>query len=70
LEGRRTGRPKGSRNLGAAWADVRWAWEHRHEDHGNPPTAGAHLWWRLADAFPDEVEEFLRSWGELPAEGD
>jgi hypothetical protein len=37
LEGRRGGRPKGSRNLAPAWRDARWGYEHRREDLVNPP---------------------------------
>jgi hypothetical protein len=66
LEGKRTGRPRGSKNLAAAWRDLLWGYEHRDEDRGKPPTAAAHLWWRFADYFPDEVEEFLQAWGVLP----
>jgi hypothetical protein len=70
LEGKRTGRPRGSKNLAAAWRDLLWAYEHRDEDRGNPPTAAAHLWWRFADCFPDELEEFVDAYGLLPAEDD
>jgi hypothetical protein len=69
LEGRRTGRPKGSRNRSGVWADawanVRWGYEHRGEDRSDPPSREAHLWWRFAYDYPDEVRDFLERWGQL-----
>ena len=69
LEGKRTGRPKGSRNRcgvwADAWADVRWAYEHRFHDRAAPPTRAAHLWWSLAAQFPDELEQWLEDCGRL-----
>jgi hypothetical protein len=65
LEGKRTGRPRGSRNLAAAWRDAVWAWEHRDEEEVCPPTAGAAVWWFLADRYPAELEEFLEAHGLL-----
>src|SRR5262245_36914700 len=66
LEGKRTGRPKGSQNHASAWRDAVWGYEHRNEDRGDPPTAGAWLWWTFASYFPDEVREFLEADGHLP----
>ena len=60
LEGKRTGRPKGSRNLASALRDAVWGYKHRYAERGDPPTAGAWLWWRLASWYPDLVEEFLQ----------
>ena len=69
LEGRRTGRPKGSKNYAgaweAAWADARWGYEHRAEDDADPPTQAAQLWWYFAHYFPDELEAFLGEYGRL-----
>jgi hypothetical protein len=66
LEGKRTGRPRGSKNLANAWRDVLWAYRHRDENRASPPTAGAHVWWRFAYYYPEEVERFLESWGLIP----
>jgi len=60
LEGKRTGRPKGSRNFARIWADAIWGYEHRNAERGNPPSQNARLWWTFASIYPDEVEEFLR----------
>ena len=70
LEGKRSGRPKGSRNYASAWRDALWGYEHRDEDRGSPPSAAAWLWWGFAVSFPDEVEEFLLGHGLLPEEDD
>jgi hypothetical protein len=69
LKGRRTGRPKGSKNHARAWADawanLRWGYEHRSEDRGSPPSQEAHLWWRVAADSPDAVRAFLAAWRQL-----
>jgi hypothetical protein len=65
LEGKRTGRPKGSVNMARAWRDARWGYQHRYEDHADPPTAGAALWWYFAVYYPDALEAFLEDYGKL-----
>ena len=65
LDGKRTGRPKGSRNNAAAWADVVWGYEHADDDWGTPPNRNALLWWYFAHMFPDELEHFLDASGFL-----
>ncbi len=65
LEGKRTGRPKGSRNFDSAWQDALWGYNHRHLDRATPPTPGAALWWHFAHHFPDELREFLKGYGRL-----
>lgn len=67
LEGKRTGRPKGSRSYSHVWADAIWGYEHRYEDRANPPNLSARLWWTFAVQYPDEVEQFLRDFGRLPS---
>lgn len=66
LEGKRTGRPKGSQTFASAWRDVRWAYEHRnHKGDVDIPSAGAALWLYFAWKFPDQVEYFLVRSGKL-----
>jgi hypothetical protein len=65
LEGKRTGRPKGSVSMASAWRDARWGYEHRHTDDADPPTAGAGLWWYFAVYHPDALEAFLDDYGQL-----
>jgi hypothetical protein len=65
LEGKRTGRPKGSRNYAKVWADPLWGFLHRHQDEPTPPTSGAWLWWGIARQYPNEVGEFLEQSGQL-----
>ena len=65
LEGKRSGRPRGSRNFAGAWADVRWGYDHRHEDYDYPPNPNAMLWWFLAHHHPGEVRDFLARYGRL-----
>jgi hypothetical protein len=71
LEGKRTGRPRGSKNFAAAWRDVLWGYEHRYDEVvDGAPSAAAALWYRVAYFWPDEIEEWLEEWGMLPAEDD
>jgi hypothetical protein len=56
LEGRRTGRPKGSRNLARAWRDCVWGFTFRDADGVKPPNAAAEMFRRFARWYPDEVE--------------
>ena len=65
LEGRRTGRPKGSKNFASAWRDALWGYEHAYDDEGAPPTPAARLWWYFAHYYPDELKEFLENYGKL-----
>lgn len=65
LEGKRTGRPKGSRNHAKGWADVLWGYEHRDEERACPPSTAAYFWWGFAQHYPDELGEFLRHYGWL-----
>jgi hypothetical protein len=65
LEGRRTGRPKGSRSHARAWADARWGYEHGDDDGAVPPSDAALLWGQFAALFPDELEAFLHEYGRL-----
>ena len=65
LEGRRTGRPKGSKNHRAVFDDILWGFRHRYEDRVEPPNPRALWWYRLAYRYPDELEEFLEAWGRL-----
>jgi hypothetical protein len=59
FEGKRTGRPKGSRNMSRAWRDVAWAYDHRHEGKARPPSAGATVWWYFARFDPNAIEEWF-----------
>jgi hypothetical protein len=56
LAGRRTGRPKGSRNYAADWANIQWAYENRYKNPTSAPNVTAYLWWRLAASFPEEFQ--------------
>jgi hypothetical protein len=65
LEGKRTGRPRGSRNHAKAWADVLWALEHSHDETVWPPNAAALLWWRFACSFPNEFAYWVEHGGRV-----
>lgn len=65
LDGRRTGRPKGSRSHARVWADVLWGYEHRFEKYADYPNQNARMWWTFAQLYPDAVEEFLQSFHRL-----
>ena len=65
LEGKRTGRPKGSITHARVWADILWGYAHRYEDRVCPPNPVALWWYRLAYRYPNEMREFLEAWGKL-----
>lgn len=65
LEGKRTGRPKGSKNFARVWQDVLWGYEHRYDDRADVPNPVARLWWTFATEYPDELEEFLQEFGKI-----
>ncbi len=65
LEGKRVGRPRGSRNHARVWDDILWAYRHRYEERALPPNPAAMWWYRLAYRYPNEFEEFLEAWGKL-----
>jgi hypothetical protein len=52
LEGKRTGRPPGSRNHARAWADIEWAEKHMDEESVKAPNPTALFWWKFAKSFP------------------
>lgn len=64
LEGKRTGRPKGSNNFTRAWQDCVWGYQHRQENC-DPPNQAARLWRDFARCFPDEMSEWLHGRGAL-----
>ena len=68
LEGKRTGRPKGSHNgEAAAWKAAIWGFERALFDGAAAvPNMHAWLWWTFASRFPEQVEEFLREFRKLP----
>ena len=63
LEGKRTGRPKGSRNWRKGWDDLFWGYLNAENRTAMPPTAGAALWQAFAASFPFEVHDFLKEHG-------
>ena len=65
LEGKRTGRPKGSKNHAKVWAEVLWGYEHRDDYDATPPTQMAGVWRALAHCIPDELKLWLRYCGQL-----
>ena len=58
LDGKRTGRPKGTRNHAAVWADAVWGYKHRKDD-APPPTPAAAVWREFGQIFPDQLHDFL-----------
>jgi hypothetical protein len=65
LEGKRSGRPKGSKNMAGAWRDALWGYWHSDEKGASPPSAGAAVWRLLARRYPEELEEFLEAHDKL-----
>ena len=63
FEGKRTGRPKGSRNWSKAWKDCLWGYEHSNQPYAKPPTAGAALWRAFASVHHGEVQTWLKRQG-------
>ena len=60
LEGKRTGRPKGTRDWASAWRDCLWGYENAKNYDAVPPTPGAGLWQAFAFENPWEVFDFLK----------
>jgi hypothetical protein len=52
LDGKRTGRPKGSRTTSRVRRDILWAYRHLGKPDAKPPSAGARLWAALAREHP------------------
>lgn len=65
LEGKRTGRPKGSKSHARVWADVVWGYRHRYETHADYPNQAARMWWTFASRYPYEVGTFLEDFGQV-----
>ena len=63
LEGKRPGRPKGSRNWSQAWKDCLWGYQHVRDSDAEPPTAGAALWQAFAMSNYWEVHDWLEEHG-------
>jgi hypothetical protein len=67
LEGKRTGRPKGSKNWASAWRDVQWALGHCYDPKPDFPSPAAAVWWLFAQWNAYELEEFLEEkYGKRP----
>jgi hypothetical protein len=64
LEGKRTGRPKGSKNFAGAWQDAVWGYEHS-DNNVSPPNPSAGLWRSFARWFPCELQDWLIEHGKL-----
>ena len=64
LAGRRTGRPKGSKNWATARRDAVWGYIHRDDERLKPPSPGAAAWRSFARFFAGELEAWLliRRW--------
>lgn len=65
LEGKRTGRPKGSKTHAGVWQDARWAYEHCYDERVSAPTGVALVFWSLANRYPDEFGEWLETHGKI-----
>lgn len=65
LEGKRIGRPKGSRNWSKGWKDCMWGYLNAEDQDAVPPTAGAALWQAFAATYPWEVHDFLKAHGAI-----
>jgi len=65
LEGKRTGRPRKSKNFASAWRDAIWGFEHHDEDYAVVPNAAAWLWWTFARYYPAVLYEFLKDFRKL-----
>ena len=61
LEGKRTGRPKGSATLTRALRNAVWGFVHRYTGLAKPPCGDALLWLRFAWHYPDQMETFLHN---------
>ena len=62
LDGKRTGRPKGTQTHARVWADVAWANDHLY-DQVPAPNPNAWLWRTFGRLYPDELYGFLCTFG-------
>jgi hypothetical protein len=67
LEGKRSGRPKGSRNWSRAWRDCLWGYLHAEDQRAVPPTAGAAMWQAFAAKYLWQVHDYLAAHGVIHA---
>ena len=65
LEGKRTGRPKGSKNVAKIWHAVLWAYKHCEDDEVRAPSKEALIWWYCASYDPDFFEDWLDAYGKI-----
>jgi hypothetical protein len=65
LEGKRTGRPKGSRSHQQDWDNMIWGYDNRLKSDAHPPNKSAWIWWHFAHYFPNQVEDFLVRYGKI-----
>ena len=63
FEGKRTGRPKGSRNWRGAWRECLWGYRHANDWNAEPPSGGAALWQAFTAENYWEVHDFLEARG-------
>ena len=59
LEGRRTGRPRGSKNRAPLVRAMQWGFEHRYDRLTPAPSEAARLAQNIARHFPEIVERWL-----------
>jgi hypothetical protein len=65
LKGKRTGRPKGSRNYAKVWEDLDWAYRHLDEEPTTAPSQNALMWWRFGNTFPEQFRCFVKNRGRV-----
>src|SRR5262245_21007884 len=61
LEGKRTGRPTGSKTTSSVRRDMMWAYQHLDDADAKPPSAGARMWADLARSQPSSFLSCLVS---------
>jgi hypothetical protein len=61
LEGKRTGRPKGTENFASAWQDAVWGLDHYDDENAIPPNPSARLWQSFAGWYPNELMDWLEA---------
>jgi hypothetical protein len=59
LNGRRTGRPRGSKSKSRVKRDMQWAYCNMDKANAEPPTAGAKMWLDLARSDQDRFLDYV-----------
>jgi hypothetical protein len=68
LEGKRTGRPRGSRTHASAWSDISWAYANIDKYPVSAPNGNAYNWWKYGISHREEFTTWVERGGRVPGD--